>query len=83
MEPTRPAGDAAIDDFRTPEPMEDWTLLEGRDIEIYDHGEAADRGRVDAITQDGRILWLAQDGARPRRLIEKLPGRAVTVLAAD
>ncbi|MDR6417704.1 hypothetical protein [Pseudarthrobacter sulfonivorans] len=83
METTRLAGDAAIDRFRAPQHVEDWTLLDGRDIEICEQGQVTDRGRVDAITKDGTILWLAQDGARPRRLIEQIPGRSVTDVTAD
>ncbi|MCQ6271450.1 hypothetical protein M8J71_13275 [Pseudarthrobacter sp. R1] len=56
------------------QPVDDWASVEGRYIEIYRHGVQIDRGVVDAVTADGTILWLMQDGALPRRIIEQLPG---------
>lgn len=44
--------------------------LIGQDIEIYDHEQIIDSGQVEDATKDGRILWLAMEGAQPRRLIE-------------
>jgi hypothetical protein len=62
------------------EPANDWTSLEGRTIEILEAGVCRDRGRVDAVTPDGGILWLEQDGGRNRRLVEKLHGTQAKVL---
>jgi len=39
-----------------------------------------DGGRVDTITADGSVLWLAMEGVVTRRLIEKMP--EVDVLVA-
>lgn len=57
-----------------------WGALDGRYIEIYDHGKKVDRGRVDAVTRDGLILWLEQDGVRLRRMFELLPGRTIVLM---
>lgn len=54
-------------------PEDDWTVLVGRWVEIHDRGRLADRGLVDCVTSDGTILWLHQDGATPRRIIERGP----------
>jgi len=62
------------------QPVDDWTGLKGRVIEVHEQGQIIDRGAVDSVTADGLILWLAFDGALPRRLVEKLPGRYVRVL---
>ncbi len=48
----------------------DWTLLTGASIEIRQHGSAVCSGNVDAVTDDGTILWL-QSPAQNRRLYEK------------
>jgi hypothetical protein len=63
-------------------PAGDWRLLQGQSIEIYERGKLIDRGRTEAVTNDGRILWLAQDGTHPRRLVEKLPGTELRIVAA-
>lgn len=52
----------------------DWTLLDGRRVEIQFPGGTTEVGIVDAVTNDGLILWLKQDGVSPRHLIEKAPG---------
>jgi hypothetical protein len=61
-------------------PVDDWTSLIGLNVRIYDRDRFFDAGRVDAVTVDGRVLWLNQDGATPRRIVEKLQGRYVQVL---
>jgi hypothetical protein len=50
---------------------ESWSLLEGREVEILRDGRVVDRGVVDAVTSDGSILWLRQQGAVQRRLVER------------
>lgn len=51
-------------------PIEDWTLLRGARVEIRRQGISVCSGSVDAVTEDGNILWLSAtpDG---RRLFEK------------
>lgn len=48
----------------------DWTLLVGASIEIRQQGNPVCSGHVDAVTDDGSILWL-QPAAENRRLFEK------------
>jgi hypothetical protein len=48
----------------------DWTLLTGASIEIRQQGSPVCRGHVDAVTDDGNILWL-RPPAQNRRLFEK------------
>lgn len=68
------SGGAALEDYRPWQPVEDWTLLEGCDVEVHDHKGIVDQGGVDAVTADGKILWLLQNGASTRRIIQKTPG---------
>lgn len=42
-------------------------------------GEEVRRGIVDAVTPDDQILWLAGDGAEPRRLFERTDGLKVWI----
>ncbi|MFJ4208515.1 hypothetical protein ACIPY2_08655 [Paenarthrobacter sp. NPDC089675] len=58
----------------------DWTGLRGRNVEIYDHGELLDKGKVESVTLSGNILWLSFHGNIPRRIIEKLPEISVRVM---
>jgi hypothetical protein len=48
----------------------DWTLLHGATIEIRHQGSPVCSGHVDAVTDDGKILWL-RPNAQNRRLFEK------------
>lgn len=66
--------DAAYEDYKPRQPADDWTLLQSRDVEIHDHKGIVDQGRVEAVTADGTILWLHQDGAKTRRIIQNAPG---------
>jgi hypothetical protein len=50
--------------------INDWCLLAGADVEIRHHGAAVCSGTVDAVTEDGKILWL-QSRVEGRRLFEK------------
>ena len=68
-----------LDTFHEHQDDTDWTGLEGHTVQVYDFGRLIHCGQVDAVTSDGGILWLAQNGVRNRLLIEKLPGRSVTV----
>jgi hypothetical protein len=60
--------------------VDDWTQLEGLNVEIYADECVLDRGSVEITTADGAILWLALEGADSRRLIEKLPDIHVRLL---
>ena len=61
-------------------PIDDWTLLVGENVAVHDNDRIVDRGTVDVVTGDGLILWLKQDGAVLRRVVEKIPGRNIRVL---
>lgn len=50
--------------------VSDWTLLPGASIEIRQQGRHVCTGHVDAVTADGKVLWL-QPTAQNRRLFEK------------
>lgn len=59
------------------EPVDNWATLRGLDIEIHMGGRLIDQGRVDDVMPDGSLLWLMNDGASGRRIIENLPGTLV------
>ena len=59
------------------QPVDDWAALIGLEVEVYERGRILDRGCVEAVAVDGRILWLSQSGAHTRRLWENVPGRHV------
>ncbi|MGR0161168.1 hypothetical protein FQP90_21450 [Paenarthrobacter nitroguajacolicus] len=50
--------------------ISDWTLLTGTSVELRQQGHSVCRGYVDAVTDDGTILWL-QTLTQGRRLFEK------------
>ena len=50
--------------------ISDWTLLAGASVEIRQQGAHVCSGYVDAVTDDGGILWLYGPGQN-RRLFEK------------
>jgi hypothetical protein len=50
--------------------IKDWTLLAGARVEIRQQSTSVIRGYVDAVTDDGKILWLIAP-AQGRRLFEK------------
>jgi hypothetical protein len=58
----------------------DWTELAGKMVEIQSPDGLIDSGEVDAVTVDGRILWLKGDGPLPRRIVEKTSGARVRVI---
>lgn len=48
----------------------DWTQLPGACVEVRQQGAHVCSGFVDAVTDDGKILWI-QSPAQNRRLFEK------------
>lgn len=50
--------------------IKDWTLLAGARVEIRQQGTSVCTGYVDAVTDDGKILWVSSP-AQNRRLFEK------------
>ncbi len=51
--------------------IDDWCTLSGANVEIRHHGAVVCVGTVDAITEDGTILWLYSP-VEGRRLFEKV-----------
>lgn len=58
----------------------DWSKLAGKTVEIQSPDGLTDYGEVDAVTVDGRILWLKLNGPLPRRIVEKTAGVRVRVI---
>ncbi|MEV4954778.1 hypothetical protein [Paenarthrobacter nitroguajacolicus] len=74
MNISTPRAVPAFEDYKLWSPVEDWTELQARDVEVHDRKGLVDQGRVDAVTADGSVLWMQQDGASSRRIGQKTPG---------
>ncbi|WP_211882992.1 hypothetical protein [Pseudarthrobacter albicanus] len=59
---------------------DDWYHLIGATVEIRREGDPARIGRVDHATQDSNVLWLAQEGNSPRKMIDKVQDYEAWVL---
>jgi hypothetical protein len=57
--------------------LDNWALMPGTLVEIRRKGRHVRTGRVDAVSLDAELLWLANDGAVPRQLFEKAEGYEV------
>lgn len=55
------------------QPVDDWGTLTGCPVEVHHRGQLVDLGTVECVTHDGSLLWLHQNGAVPRRIIERSP----------
>lgn len=53
---------------------DEWFQLIGATVEIKLNGKTVRTGRVDHATKDSSILWLAQEGNNPRKMIDKVQG---------
>ncbi|WP_307489932.1 hypothetical protein [Pseudarthrobacter defluvii] len=53
-----------------PRRVDDWCTLRGAHVEIRQQGTIVERGIVDDVTKDGRILWLYSP-VEGRRLYER------------
>jgi len=62
------------------QPVDDWTVLAGLEVEVWDKDRLVDQGTVDTVTADGAILWLKHYGILQRRAIEKVDHRYVKVI---
>ncbi|MCP1411727.1 hypothetical protein [Paenarthrobacter sp. A20] len=50
--------------------IDDWSTLSGANVQIRLHGHTVCAGIVDAVTENGRILWILPTGDS-RRLYEQ------------
>lgn len=50
--------------------IDDWCTLDGASVEIHQDGSVICNGIVDAVTDDGRIMWVYSP-VQGRRLFEK------------
>lgn len=57
----------------------EWLPVVGEIVEIRLNNKPVRRGRVDSVTPDGQILWLAADGAEPRSMFERLQHYSVWI----
>ncbi|WP_157356970.1 hypothetical protein [Arthrobacter sp. U41] len=55
-------------------PQQSWLPLAGERVEIRLGKDAVDAGTVDAVTPDDGLLWLAPDGLKNRRIIDRAQG---------
>ncbi|MGM0928292.1 MAG: hypothetical protein ACQEXN_01095 [Actinomycetota bacterium] len=55
-------------------PLENWDLVPGTLVEVHQDGKMLRTGRIDAVTLDADIVWLASNGSHPRSLFEKSEG---------
>ncbi|MDR6988398.1 hypothetical protein J2Y66_002902 [Paenarthrobacter nitroguajacolicus] len=60
-----------------------WNALVGQTVQVWRYNEVVDEGRVESVTYDGRVLWLAQSGPIERRLVEKERGTGLRVRLVD
>ncbi|MDQ1060816.1 hypothetical protein QFZ23_004781 [Arthrobacter globiformis] len=58
-------------------PFLEWERLRGAEVDVYLGSEFVRRATVDAVTDDGNILWLAAEGPFSRTLIDKAQGYEV------
>ncbi len=56
-----------------------WRALVGQTVQVWRYNEVVDQGRVESVTHDGRVLWLAQSGPIERRLVEKERGTGLRI----
>jgi hypothetical protein len=62
----------------------DWTSLQPGQSVLFIESDARQlRGRVDAVTKDGTVLWLHMDAGGGRRLFTRLDGGLVWRMTVD
>ncbi len=57
----------------------DWLPVSREIVEIRRHGKTVRRGRVETVTPDGAVLWLAADGPHTRGMFERSEGYEVWI----
>ncbi|MFE4197960.1 hypothetical protein ACFRJ9_19055 [Paenarthrobacter sp. NPDC056912] len=54
-------------------------MLVGQSVQVWRGNDIVDQGTVDAVTSDGRAIWLTQRGAVERRMVTKERGTGLRV----
>jgi hypothetical protein len=57
----------------------DWLPVIGEVVEVRLHNQLVRKGRIDCVTSDGQILWMATDGADARSMFERSRGYSVWI----
>jgi hypothetical protein len=57
-----------------PSLVQDWQSLQGQCVRISKDGQLIRTGRVEAVTADGAVLWIENDGNHMRTLYAKAEG---------
>jgi hypothetical protein len=52
-------------------PIQDWSSMKGKHIEIRLYGRPLDQGIIETTAKDGSVIWLESSGAISRRLYAK------------
>lgn len=58
---------------------DDWWRVVGAVVEVRRDGRHLRSGLVEAVTRDGAVAWLAQDGPVERMLIDKESGHTIWI----
>ena len=59
--------------------VDDWWRVAGAVVEVRQDGRHLRSGLVEAVTRDGAVAWLAQDGPVGRMLIDKESGHTIWI----
>jgi phosphopentomutase len=57
----------------------EWFPVVGETVEIRLDNHAVRTGRVDGVTSDDQVLWIAADGAEPRAMFERCDDYSVWI----
>ncbi|KRE71470.1 hypothetical protein ASG77_10460 [Arthrobacter sp. Soil762] len=57
----------------------EWIAVVGEIVEVRLHDKTVRTGRVDGVTADDQILWIAADGAESRAMFERSQGFSVWI----
>ncbi len=57
----------------------DWRVVLGQVVQVRKSADVVRTGRVDAVTREGTILWLAADGVHQRVTVQRADGFEVWI----
>ncbi|MCM0618553.1 hypothetical protein MOD31_21225 [Paenarthrobacter sp. TYUT067] len=60
--------------------IDDWSTIKNQNVVVHTDGKISDRGWVDDVMPDGSILWLINDGASGRRMVENQSGTFIHLI---